>query len=253
MASELGEGRAPDGAAPLVFEMIEPVGRLQHRRPLADARPGYLNAIGRRGELDALMERRLGQLLLVRWRIRRPLPNPNWAGDVLHPLSAHVAEWLTETIRDRLVHEVGYANAARLRKSLKTRGDVHAVAENVAFVKDDVGEIDADAIDDPPVHRACAFALGHRCLDVDGAPHGVLGGAEFRQHPVAGGLYDAPAAARDFRIDELPPVRFLTHQHAFLILLHEPAVARHVGDEDGCESALHRPSPEGSKLAKQRR
>jgi hypothetical protein len=31
--------------------------------------------------------------------------------------------------------------------------------------------------------------------------------------------------------------------NALLILLHEPAVARHVGDEDGRESTLHAPSP----------
>ena len=38
--------------------------------------------------------------------------------------------------------------------------------------------------------------------------------------------------------DQLPAVHFLALKHALLILLHEPAVARHVGDEDGRESAL---------------
>jgi hypothetical protein len=224
--------------------MIQPVGRLQHRRSLADARPGDLDAIARRGELHALMARRLGQLLLVRPRIGCPLPDPDRSGKVLHPLSAHVAERLAEPIPDRLEHDVGDAHAAGLREPLQTRGDVHAVAEHVAFVEHDIAEIYPDPIDDPTVDRARAFALRHRGLDADGAAHGVLRGSELRQHAVARGLDDASAAARDRGVDQLPPVRLLTLEHALLILLHEPAVARHVRDEDGRESTLHGPSPD---------
>ena len=84
-------------------------------------------------------------------RIGGPLPDPDRPGDVLHPLAAHVAEGLADAIADRLMHDVGYADAAGLRQTLQTRGDVHAVAEHVAFVEDDVAEIDPDAIDDPAV------------------------------------------------------------------------------------------------------
>ena len=69
--------------------------------------------------------------------------------------------------------------------------------------------------------------------------HRVLGGGKFRQHAVACGLHDVPAAARDVGVDQLPPVPLLAFERALLILLHEPAVARHVGDEDGRESTLH--------------
>jgi hypothetical protein len=66
-----------------------------------------------------------------------------------------------------------------------------------------------------------------------------MGGGELREHSVAGCLDDVPAAARDRRVYQLPPVRFLALEQTKLILLHEPAVAGHVSDEDGCESALH--------------
>src|SRR5690606_24677740 len=204
-------------------------------------------------ELHALLARRLGQLLLVRPRIGCPLPDPDWSGEVLYPLAAHVAEGFMKTIPDRLKDDVGYAYAAGLREPLQTRGDVHAVAEHVAFIEHDVAEIDPDAIDDPAVGRACAFALRHRGLDVDRAAHGVLDGSELRQHAVAGGLHDVPAAAGDLRVDQLPPVRLLALEHGLLILLHEPAVARHIGYEDGRESPLHWPSPVSNKLAEQRR
>ena len=84
--------------------------------------------------------------------------------------------------------DVGYAYAFRLREPLKTRGDVHAVAENIPFVKNDVTEINPNAMHDLPVSRAQAFAIRHRGLGVDCAPHGVPGGGELRQHSVAGGL-----------------------------------------------------------------
>ena len=137
------------------------------------------------------------------------------------------------------MHDVRYANAARLGKSLQTRGDIHAIAKNIAFVKNDIAKIDPDAVDDPTVNRACAFTLGHRCLDVDGTSHSVLGGTELHQHSVAGGLYDAPAAVSRFQDRSTPPMSFLTYQHVLLILFHKPAIARHIGCEYGGESTVH--------------
>ena len=44
-----------------------------------------------------------------------------------------------------LVHHVGNADAARIRKRLKARGDVYAVAIDVVPIDDYITEIDADA------------------------------------------------------------------------------------------------------------
>ena len=151
------------------------------------------------------------------------------------------------------MHDVGYAHAARLREPLQARGNVHAIAENVPFVENHVTDIDPDAIDDSAVHRARAFARRHSGLYVDRAPHRVLGGRKLRQHPVASGLDDASATARDPGIDQLAPVHLVALENARLILLHEPAVARHVGDKDGRESSLHWPTPMGENLAEHRR
>ena len=91
-----------------------------------------------------------------------------------------------------------------------------------------------------PVCRMIGALLQEIGIQVDVAP---LPTFELGQHSVAGGLDDVPAAARDLGVEQLPPVPLLALEHALLILLHEPAVARHVGDEDGRELTLHAPSP----------
>ena len=51
------------------------------------------------------------------------------------------------------------------------------------------------------------IARGHAALDLDGAPHPIDDAGKFHQHPVAGGLDDAPPMLGDLRVAELAPDR----------------------------------------------
>jgi hypothetical protein len=131
------------------------------------------------------------------------------------------------------MYGIGYAHAPRFGESLQARGNIHSITEHVVLVEYHVSKINPDAIFNAAVHRTRAFALHHCGLDVDGALHGVLNGGKFHQYSVACSLYNMPAMSRDSRIYQLPTVRLVTREYALLILLHEPAVTRHIGDKDG--------------------
>ena len=76
---------------------------------------------------------------------------------------------------------------------LQPRGNVHAVAVDVAVLDDDVAEIDADAEADAPHLRLVRLGPGHRSLYGHGAGHGLDDTRELAQGTVAHEL-DNPAA-----------------------------------------------------------
>ena len=83
--------------------------------------------------------------------------------DVLDALLAEILEVDVEPVADLIAHRRGDADAARLGQRLEPRRDVHAVAEDVVVLDDDVAEIDADAELDgcaPPGHRRCGAPCG---------------------------------------------------------------------------------------------
>src|SRR5207248_6443551 len=97
---------------------------------------------------------------------------------------------------------VGEADAAGLGKRFDARRHVHAVAENIAGIQDDVAEVDADAELDAALRRQAFVALGHAALDVKRAAQRVDHAAELRQQAVAGVLDDASAVPGDAGIDD---------------------------------------------------
>ncbi len=130
--------------------------------------------------------------------------NANRPADVLDGVFAEILEADVEPVADLFAHCGGDADAAGLRDRLETRGDIHAVAEDVVVLDDHVAEIDADAIQQATVR---AFVtLRHRTLKVSRATDCLGDALEFHQHSVAGGLDDAALAFRDGRVDQ-----FLAH------------------------------------------
>ena len=83
------------------------------------------------------------------------------------------------------------------------------------------------------------FTANHLPLDVDCTTDRLLRRGELDEHAVACGLDDAPAPLVDLGIDQLTAMKLLAAEHTFLVLLHEPAVACHVGGYDGSELTLH--------------
>ena len=80
---------------------------------------------------------------------------------------------------------LGQTNAPRLRETLKTRRDIHAVAEDVAGRMDDVAEVESDANLYSAVRLDNLIAFVQRALEIGGAGDGLNGAAEFDQESIS--------------------------------------------------------------------
>ena len=81
--------------------------------------------------------------------------------------------------------------------AFQPRGDVDAVAENVAVLDDDVADMDADAKLDALVGEHIRVALRHSALQLDGAADGIHGANELDQNAVACTFDDSSAMFGD--------------------------------------------------------
>ena len=97
--------------------------------------------------------------------------------DVLQLLLAGVLEVHVDLAAHLPVGIVRHADAAGLGDAFKPRGDIHAVAEDVVVLDDDVADMDADAQLDALVLRHRRVALDHTALNFHGAARGVDGAA----------------------------------------------------------------------------
>jgi hypothetical protein len=131
--------------------------------------------------------------------------------------SPHVLEGIGEPIADTVADRARDADAARRSQPLQPRGDVNAVAINVAAVGDYVAEIDAVAKAQAALLGQIEIAVGHRALNFARTPHRVDHAGEFRQHAVAGSLDDPPAMLAELRIDQFAQMRLEALVRAFLI------------------------------------
>ena len=79
---------------------------------------------------------------------------------------------------------LGKTDRAGLGDALQPRGDIDAVAHQIAVaLLDDVAEMDADAKLDAPLRRQAGVALDHAVLHFDGAAHRVDHAAELDEAP----------------------------------------------------------------------
>ena len=126
--------------------------------------------------------------------------NPDGVGDVLEFGGAEVADSEIEPALDLTIGVLGEADRARLSDAFESRGDIDAVAHQVAVaLLDDVAEMDADAKLDAPLRRHTSVAFDHAVLDFDGAAHRVDDAAELDERAVAGALDDATVMHCDGR------------------------------------------------------
>jgi hypothetical protein len=80
---------------------------------------------------------------------------------------------------------LGEADRARHGDPFEPRGDVDAVAHQIAVALHDVAQMYADAELDAPILGHAGIALHHRILDLDRAAHGVDDATELHQRAVA--------------------------------------------------------------------
>src|SRR5687768_2309655 len=223
--SEPGEKGTPNWTVPFIFKVVHPVGPLQHGCSLANSGPSDLHPVRRCRELHPLMQSRFERPRRLRWRVRRPLPDADRTGDVLHSLVAHIAEGHLDPVGNRLMYNVRDAQAARLGETLEAGGNVYPVAEDVSVLEEHVAKIYTDAIEDPAVFRLAGVALGHRSLDLDSTFDRLNDARELGEQAVAAGLNDIAPMRRDPWPDDLADMRPQARKCTGLVNLHHSAVA----------------------------
>ena len=134
---------------------------------------------------------------------------------------------------DLAIGVLGEADPARLANALQPRGDIDAVAHEIAVALfDHVADMNADAELDPPVRRHASVAFDEPALHLDRAAHRVDRTAELDDPAVAGAL-DGPTVMRsDGRIDQVAAQTTKAREGSVLVRASEPAVADDVGHQD---------------------
>ena len=157
--------------------------------------------------------------------------------------------WVLAEIADREIEPplhlpiglLGEADRARLGDAFQPRGDIDAVAHQIAVgLLDHVAEMDADAKLDAASWRQAGVALDHAVLNFDRAAHRVDHAAKLDDEPIARPLDDAAVAGRDGRVDQVAAQRPQPRESALLVGPGEPAVADNIGDQDRSDFARFR-------------
>jgi hypothetical protein len=138
-----------------------------------------------------------------------------------------------------VVTEAPASHAARLRNAFKARGDVDAVAEDITFLNDDIADVNSDADFDALVGRDIGITLCHSSLHIHRAAGSINDTAKLDQYSVAGTLDDPAVVLGDRRLQELPPVSVEPGEGPLLVGTHEPAIASHIGCQNGGKPPLH--------------
>ena len=161
--------------------------------------------------------------------------NPDRLGDVLQLRRAEIANREIEPPLHLPVGVLGKADGTRPANALQPRGDVDAVAHQVAVaLLDDVAQMDADAKFYAFVRRHARVALDHGVLHFERAAHRVDDAAKLDDAAVAGALDDAAMMHGDCRIDQIAAQRAQSRQGSIFVRAGEPAIADYIRDQDRC-------------------
>ena len=145
---------------------------------------------------------------LGRLRLRRLADferiDPDRLGDVLELGWAEIGDREIEPSAHLAIGVLGKTDRAGLGDAFQSRGDIDAVAHQIAVaLLDHIAEMDADAELDTPLGRQPGVALDHAVLHLDGAAHGVDHAAKLDERAVAGALDDAAVMRGDGGIDQI--------------------------------------------------
>ncbi len=177
---------------------------------------------------------------------------PNRLTDILDPLRPQVVEVHLDFRDDLLMDTAGNDHGTGLRQPLQTRGDVHAIAEDIVVLNDNIAEIDANSELDAAGLWRFRVSRRHAILKRHGAPDGIHHAGELGQEPIPRRLDNPSSVLGDAGLDQLAKVGGERGQRAFLVLTHQPRVTRNVGGEDGGEAALNRIGHRGLRGARWR-
>ena len=103
---------------------------------------------------------------------------------------------------------LGEADGPRLGDTLQSRGDIDAVAHQIAVaLLDNISNMNADAELDATLRRKTGIALDHAVLDLDGTANGVDHASELSEDAVAGSLDDTAVMQGDGRVEQIAAER----------------------------------------------
>ena len=165
--------------------------------------------------------------------IKSDLEDPHRPSDVLELPFACILECDIELAPNLPVRVIRNANASGLRQSLQTRCHVHAIAENVTSIDDDVADIDAHAELDALIIWHPGIALDNPALDIECATHCVHYATKLSQHPVSGVLDDPTTVFGNLGIDKSAQMGLKLDVGALFVHTGQPTVASHVGRQYG--------------------
>jgi len=155
--------------------------------------------------------------------------------DVLELRRPKICDRHVEPAADLAVGVLGQADRARLGNTLEPRGNIDAVAHEVAVaLLGDVAQMNADAKFDAFVERDPRIALDHGVLHFECAAHRVDDVAKLDDAAIAGALDDAAMMHGDCGIDQIAAHGAQSRQSSIFVRTREPAIADDVGDQYRC-------------------
>src|SRR5215469_1035722 len=157
-------------------------------------------------------------------------------GDVLYGLHAEVVEG-QRTISNLVVSFSGDVNASGLCQAFQPRRDIHAGAEYIVTLADDVADIDADAKLDPLLRRVC-IPQPQLFLNFSSAEHAFHYTWKLDKEAVAHRSEDVSAMRGNSRFDDARSDLFQSRECALFVGLHQAAIADHVRNENCREASL---------------
>ena len=121
---------------------------------------------------------------------------------------AQIAHGEIEPRLDLPIRLLGQANGTGLGDAFQARGDIDAIAHQVAVaLLDYIAEVDADAEVDATLRRKTGIALHHPVLHLDGAADGIDDASKLDEDAIAHPLDDAAVMQSDGRVDQIAAER----------------------------------------------
>src|SRR4051794_3541032 len=160
------------------------------------------------------------------------------SGNVLEVLPAQLAKGQFQLAIDLIKNLAGNAYAAARCNAFEPGSNVDSISEDIAFILDDVADIDSYAEFDTPVRGNACVSAYHPTLNFDRTLHGFDGARKLYQHAVASCLDQAAPMRFELVIDQLSAVRLQSGKRAFLVLAHKSRIAGDVRRQDCRQPAL---------------
>ncbi len=130
----------------------------------------------------------------------------------------------------------GQTDRAGLGNSLQSRGDIDAIAHQIAVaLLDHIAKMDADAELDAALGRKAGVPLDHAVLHLDGAAHSVDYAAELNDGTIAGALDHAAIVDGGYRVNQIAAKRSQPCEYPILVGASKPAVSDHIRHQYGRE------------------